>query len=134
MSFELARSIVFALLVCAALMVLMVCFAHGQSNDKCKYPLAKWREGSLSQWRTAMPADAHSVSREPSLLRVDVDLVLVPVTISDSKNHTVTTLKREDFAVYEDNKRQEIRYFSTEDVPISVALIDRCQQEYERQD
>jgi Ca-activated chloride channel family protein len=38
-------------------------------------------------------------------------------------NNTVTTLKREDFALYEDNTRQEIRYFSTEDVPISVAIL-----------
>jgi len=48
---------------------------------------------------------------------------MVPVTVSDSMNHTVTSLKKEDFALYEGNKQQEIRYFSTEDDPVSVAIV-----------
>ena len=48
---------------------------------------------------------------------------MVPVTVSDSLNHAVISLKKEDFALYEENKQQEIRYFSTEDVPISVAIL-----------
>ena len=48
---------------------------------------------------------------------------MVPVTVSDSLNHTVTSLKKEDFALYEENQQQEIRYFSAEDDPISVAIL-----------
>jgi len=48
---------------------------------------------------------------------------MVPVTVSDSMNHTVTSLKKEDFALYEGGQQQEIRYFSTEDEPISVAIL-----------
>jgi len=70
-----------------------------------------------------MPADDVSASRRPRPLHVDVDLVMVPVTVSDSMNHTVTSLKKEDFALYEGDKQQEIRYFSTEDDPISVAIL-----------
>jgi Ca-activated chloride channel family protein len=48
---------------------------------------------------------------------------MLPVTVSDAMNHTVTSLKKEDFALYEGGQQQEIRYFSTEDEPISVAIL-----------
>jgi hypothetical protein len=35
----------------------------------------------------------------------------------------VTTLQKQDFALYERGKRQEIRYFDEEDAPISVAVL-----------
>ena len=56
-------------------------------------------------------------------LKVDVDVVLVPVTVTDAMSHPVNTLKKQDFALYEEDKPQEIRYFSTEDAPISVAVL-----------
>jgi Ca-activated chloride channel family protein len=67
--------------------------------------------------------DDSPVRHKLRTLHVDVDLVMVPVTVSDSMNHAVTTLKKEDFALYEENKQQEIRYFSTEDEPVSVAIL-----------
>jgi Ca-activated chloride channel family protein len=56
-------------------------------------------------------------------LRMDVDLVLVPVTVSDARNRPVIGLKKQHFALYQDNEKQEIRYFSTEDAPVSVGLL-----------
>lgn len=56
-------------------------------------------------------------------LRVDVDLVLVPVTVTDAMNRPIINLQKQDFTLYEADKKQEIRYFSTEDGPISVGLI-----------
>jgi Ca-activated chloride channel family protein len=56
-------------------------------------------------------------------LSVDVDLVLVPVSITDGMNRPVTGLEKQSFALYEDNVQQEIRFFSTEDAPISVGVI-----------
>jgi Ca-activated chloride channel family protein len=56
-------------------------------------------------------------------LRLDVDLVLVPVMVTDLMSRPVTGLEKENFALYEDHVQQGIRYFSTEDVPISVGLL-----------
>lgn len=64
--------------------------------------------------------DRHPVDKP---LKVSVDLVLVPITVTDTLNHPQTKLKREDFTVYEGNQPQAIRYFSTEDSPISVGLL-----------
>jgi len=56
-------------------------------------------------------------------LKVDVDLVLVNVTITDPLNRLVTGLERENFAVFEGNQAQQIRHFSSEDAPISLGVI-----------
>jgi Ca-activated chloride channel family protein len=56
-------------------------------------------------------------------LRVDAELVLVPVMVTDAMNRPVTGLDKQDFSLYQDDVRQEIRYFSTEDAPISVGLL-----------
>jgi len=56
-------------------------------------------------------------------LHVSVDVVLVPVTVTDEHNRSVTKLDRNDFAVFEQNKRQDIRYFSAEDAPLSIAIL-----------
>jgi Ca-activated chloride channel family protein len=66
-------------------------------------------------------------SREPGgssqPLRVAVDLVLVPVTVTNSHNQAVTNLDERSFAIYENDERQEIRHFYIEDSPISVGLV-----------
>jgi Ca-activated chloride channel family protein len=46
------------------------------------------------------------------LFRSGVDLVNVAVTVTDRKGALVTDLTADDFEVYEDGKRQEIRYFA----------------------
>jgi len=56
-------------------------------------------------------------------LRVDVDLVLVPVTVTDLMNRPVLGLHQQDFKIYENNDRQQIQYFSAEEAPISVGLL-----------
>jgi Ca-activated chloride channel family protein len=53
----------------------------------------------------------------------DVDLVLVPVTITDPMNRLVTGLEKENFQLTDNGKQQEIRHFSSEDAPISLGVI-----------
>jgi len=72
---------------------------------------------------------AQAVAAEPTLsarlkpFRSDVDLVLVPVTVTDSFNRPVLDLPQQEFTLYEDSVPQPIRYFSREDAPISIALV-----------
>jgi len=56
-------------------------------------------------------------------LRIDVDLVLVPATVTDRMNRPVMDLQRQNFGVYENEAQQQIRYFTEEDQPISIGLI-----------
>jgi Ca-activated chloride channel family protein len=56
-------------------------------------------------------------------IRVDVDLVLVPVTITDPMNRLVTGLEKENFVLLDNGEKQAIQHFSSEDAPISLGVI-----------
>jgi len=58
-----------------------------------------------------------------SPIRVNVDLVLIPVTVTDPMNRLVTGLETDNFAITEAGVKQSIKYFSSEDEPISLGLI-----------
>ncbi len=58
-----------------------------------------------------------------SFLRMNVDMVLVPVTVTDPMNRLVTGLEKEDFHIYENNNQQTIRNFACEDAPVSIGII-----------
>ncbi len=57
--------------------------------------------------------------------RVSVDLINIFCSVWDkNSNAFVTNLSREDFAIYEDNKKQEIKNFSREmNLPLTIALL-----------
>ena len=56
-------------------------------------------------------------------LRVDTNLVLIPVAVTDAQNRFVLGLQKEDFHLVEDNVEQRVAHFSGEDAPLSVGLV-----------
>jgi Ca-activated chloride channel homolog len=56
-------------------------------------------------------------------IKVDVDLVLVPVTITDPQERLILGLDQKNFEVFEGRNQQEIRHFSREDAPVSLGII-----------
>ena len=62
-------------------------------------------------------------ARPNERMRVDVNLVLVPVAVTDPLNRLVTGLERQDFFVYENNALQKLKSFSAEDAPVSIGII-----------
>jgi Ca-activated chloride channel homolog len=62
-------------------------------------------------------------ARPNERIRVDVNLVLVPVTVTDPLNRLVTGLEKQDFFLYENNALQKIKSFSAEDAPVSIGII-----------
>jgi Ca-activated chloride channel family protein len=57
------------------------------------------------------------------VIKRDVNLVLVPVSVTDPMQRLVTGLAQENFQVFEGKKPQEIRHFSSEDTPVSVGIV-----------
>src|SRR5262245_64302112 len=58
--------------------------------------------------------------------QIDVNVLQVPlmVSVTDSKGKLVTSLTKEDFKIYEDDKVQTIRSFNRDaDLPLSIALL-----------
>jgi Ca-activated chloride channel family protein len=68
-------------------------------------------------------AKMDQVKMDERTIRVDVDLVLVNVTVTDPFQRLVTGLERDNFRIFEDNIEQEVVHFSSEDVPISIGVI-----------
>ena len=67
-------------------------------------------------------AEATSHRRE-ARIRVDANLVLVPMTVTDPMNRLVTGLERENFEVYDNSLGQVIKSFSTEDAPVTIGIV-----------
>jgi len=87
----------------------------GSSNSQSEGPLSvPPHSGSVKASPTQVPSKS---------LKVNVDVVLVPVVVTDAANHPITGLEKQNFMLYEDGEQQEIQYFSTEDSPISVGLL-----------
>lgn len=63
--------------------------------------------------------------QRPPVFRGRVETVAVPVTVFDPENTLITSLTRDDFAVFDNDKRQEITQFSSGLQPIrAVVLVD----------
>jgi len=58
-----------------------------------------------------------------SVIRMNVDMVLVPVTVTDPMNRLVTGLEKEDFTILENNGPQRIKSFAAEDAPVSIGIV-----------
>jgi VWFA-related protein len=58
-----------------------------------------------------------------SILRVDTNLVLVPVTVTDSRGAIVSNLNSRDFTLTEDKVHQDIISFSHETAPVSLGIL-----------
>jgi Ca-activated chloride channel family protein len=69
---------------------------------------------------TVVPASLNTRVRP---LKVAVDLVLVPVTITDPMNRLVTGLDKENFQLFEGSSKEDIKSFSSEDAPVSLGVI-----------
>jgi len=104
-------------LLARRLLALVICFgvpaAHAQSSisDVHIEPRAQLNIG------------ADLSSRYLSTIRTRVDLVLVPVTVTDPMNRVVIGLQQGNFQLYEGKQSQEIKHFSREDAPVSLGVI-----------
>ncbi len=67
--------------------------------------------------------DVRRPDLHPAPLQVDVNMVVVNVTVTDPYDRIVTGLDQSNFEVFDEKVEQEIASFSTEDAPISVGLV-----------
>ena len=70
-----------------------------------------------------LEGEAAMNARRNERIRVDVNLVLVPLIVTDPMDRLVTGLEKENFFLYEANRLQTIKTFSQEDAPVSIGII-----------
>jgi len=56
-------------------------------------------------------------------IRVNTNLVVLHATVQDHKGALVSGLEKDSFRVFEDGALQQIKYFSHEDIPVTVGLV-----------
>jgi Ca-activated chloride channel family protein len=60
---------------------------------------------------------------EDEVVRVNSDLVVLNVTVTDAEGRYVHKLRRADFKVFEDGREQRIGLFSVEETPFAAAVL-----------
>jgi Ca-activated chloride channel family protein len=61
--------------------------------------------------------------QSPFSIKVNVDLVVLNVTVVDEKEEVVTSLGRDDFIIYEDEEKQDIADFLPVEFPFKLVLV-----------
>lgn len=108
--------------ICAAPLLLST-FARAQSIDEVHITPRTAQQSRVPAPVTPQPETSSDPHAHVRPIRVDVDLVLVPVVVNDAMSRPVLNLTKQNFALFEDSKPQEIRYFAEEEAPISIAVL-----------
>jgi VWFA-related protein len=70
----------------------------------------------------AKPAEAAAPLPRANI-RIDTNVVLIPVTVTDPLNRFVTGLDQDSFKVFEDKSEQKLVSFGSEDAPLSIGIV-----------
>ena len=105
-----------SLLCCTAILALLATGAYSLSgtDQEKKKPRADTQ---------TQPADSQAQRRDDEPLRLHSDLVVVSVTVIDSKGEYARGLKAADFKISEDDAAQEVSLFSAEEAPFAAAIL-----------
>jgi hypothetical protein len=88
----------------------------------CGYLLAAQTPSNSPADKPAAPAQAASGQQQP--LQVQVNEVIIPVTVTDEKGRFVNDLEQKDFEIFDEGKPQKISYFSREkQQPVVVGFL-----------
>src|SRR5271167_1301592 len=85
------------------------------------WALAQTNSEEKSPQGTSAAAD--SQQSPEAIFRAYTDLVVIPVTVTDTLNRFVLGLQKEDFHLFEDGVEQNVAHFSGEDAPLSVGVL-----------
>ncbi len=70
-----------------------------------------------------MPRRSSEPTSRGGSIRIDVNLVQIPVMVTDPYERPVLGLKKSDFHLFEDGVEREISQFISEEAPISVGVV-----------
>lgn len=68
-------------------------------------------------------AQAQQKEADEEVVRVESDLVILNVTVTDRQGRYVHKLTRPDFKIFEDGRQQQLGFFSVEETPFAAAIL-----------
>jgi VWFA-related protein len=69
------------------------------------------------------PVPPGEEKRPSANLRIDTNLVLVPVSVYDPSNRPVTGLEKEHFRIFDDKVEQTLTHFAMDDEDVAVGIV-----------
>src|SRR5215212_6119759 len=78
---------------------------------------------SLAACLVPLPEHARAQKDDDEVVRVNSDLVVLNVTVTDGEGLYVHKLSRPDFKIFEDGREQRISLFSVEETPFAAAIL-----------
>jgi VWFA-related protein len=108
--------------------LLAFCVATVFAQDPPPAPVPKVNPPPLTQLpATTNPQDNAPHPAAPSdsqgTLRVNVNLVILPVTVKDGAGRLVPDLMRSEFRIFDDDVEQHLEYFSADAFPLSAVIL-----------
>ncbi|MEO8042109.1 MAG: VWA domain-containing protein [Acidobacteriota bacterium] len=67
--------------------------------------------------------NAPATSDGDEVVKVETNLITIPVSVFDRNGLYIPNLKKEDFKIFEDGKEQQIEYFGTTEKPFTLILL-----------
>jgi Ca-activated chloride channel homolog len=87
-------------------------------------PAAAKEEPPAASTQPATAAGQTAASQTPAPIQVQVNEVIVPITVTDEKGRFVSDLDQKDFTIYDEGKPQQIQFFTRErSQPVVVGFL-----------
>lgn len=96
---------------------------RGKGRSKCLFLLVFFSCLAALLFAKAQVAAAPPNQKQTYTILDNVNLVVLDVSVRDSRGSYVTGLKESNFAVYEDARPQKISQFASVDTPVTVGLV-----------
>jgi Ca-activated chloride channel homolog len=119
----------FSLLIIFALVISTSMFAQSRPPVKQTEPTKVNKRPPATPTPVPTPTAEVLTVDEPTnvpddeVIKVETNLVSIPVKVIDRNNRFVPGLVKEDFQVFEDGKLQQLEYFGNLEEPFTVALV-----------
>lgn len=122
--------------LCLAMSLALGAFAQSSRSQRGVAPEKKSKESLPKDAPTKKPSPSDAKDEPPTetedvedqqdpneVVKVETDLVTVPVIASDREDAYVPDLRQEELSVYEDGVKQELVFFATTSAPFDVVLM-----------
>lgn len=102
----------------------LVIIALMLATDASAQTARETQKESERQKKSSQPQTERRDEQQSSeVLKVDTNLVTVPLLVSNRNGVYISDLRREEFNIYEDGVRQEVSFFATTKEPFHVILM-----------
>jgi len=98
---------------------------YSESASQPRRPLIRPELRGVPNSNLPVPSTSETPSNVEGedIVKVETDLVTIPVSVFDRNGLYIPGLLQKDFKIFEDGKEQEIAYFGTSDKPFTVVLL-----------